>query len=283
MFVLIFIASLQDWGPWLSRSSRSAPLLAKASGAGWSGLDVCLDLHFNPPFVGSTRLVSPTSSLSHHEHRMVFPEDSDWGSGLDRSTSLAAGRSFNVTGGHRPAGSDVGLDLYLGFYARQVWQSGPALIFVLTFISPSKWMTQAVAKGCAGTRALTRLTQLSIPERGQSIDFAVRAPRLRGGARALAKRGSTSLAACRWLVLPPYCHHRASLCNQTARGSPRWGEAEVYVLRKTAAASDRRLARSLTSSATFDPALRTMVIMGQALYQHPRRYHPSFGAWLGDR
>jgi len=67
-----------------------------------------------------------------------------------------SGASFNVTSGHRPAGSDDP-DLYLRFYARQVSQLGPALIFVLTFIFPSKWMTRAVAKGCAGKRALTRL------------------------------------------------------------------------------------------------------------------------------
>ena len=75
----------------------------------------------------------------------------------------------------------MGFTFICGGYARQVSQFGPALIFVLTFISPSKWMTRAVAKVAPGKRALTRLTQLAIPERGQSVDFAVRAPRLRGG------------------------------------------------------------------------------------------------------
>ena len=69
------------------------------------------------------------------------------------------------------SGSDVGLDLYLRLYERQVSQFGPALIFVLTFIFPSKWMTRAVAKGCAGTRAVMRLrhNQRSQKEAGALI------------------------------------------------------------------------------------------------------------------
>jgi len=65
--------------------------------------------------------------------------------------------SFKVTDGHRLVGLTLGFTFITGGYARQVWQFGPALIFVLTFIFPSKWMTRAVAKGCAGKRALTRL------------------------------------------------------------------------------------------------------------------------------
>ena len=124
--------------------------------------------------------MSPASSLSHHEQRIVFPEDSDWGLWLDRSTSLAAA-SFKVTDGHRLVGLTLGFTFICGSYARQVWQFGPALIFVLTFISSSKWMTRAVAKGCAGKRIDAAETQLAIPERGQSIDFAVRSSAERRG------------------------------------------------------------------------------------------------------